>query len=82
MYIGLQSPCCLSRVDHERQIRKRKQRTDIGKYYFVNRAIQLWNQLYVHSIMGYGIIFWGESSGVNKVFILQKKVIRIITNSR
>jgi hypothetical protein len=36
----------------------------------------------VHSIISYGIIFWGDSSCANKVFILQKKVIRITTNSR
>jgi hypothetical protein len=41
----LQKPCYLSRVDHDRKIRSRKQRTDIGKYFFVNRTIQLWNQL-------------------------------------
>jgi hypothetical protein len=27
------------------QIRSRRQRTDIGKYSFVNRSIQHWNQL-------------------------------------
>jgi hypothetical protein len=26
--------------------------------------------------------FWGRSSNVNKLFILQKKIVRIITNSR
>jgi hypothetical protein len=26
-------------------MRSRKQKTDIGKYSFVNRTIQLWNQL-------------------------------------
>ena len=35
----------LSRVDHERKIRNRRQRTDIGKYSFVNRTVQQWNQL-------------------------------------
>jgi len=35
----------LSRVDHVRKIRDRKQRTDIGKYSFVNRTIKDWNQL-------------------------------------
>jgi len=34
-----------SRVDHVRKIRDRKQRTDIGKYSFVNKAIKNWNQL-------------------------------------
>jgi hypothetical protein len=40
----LENPCYLSRVDHNRKIRSRKQKTDIGKYSFVNRTIQLWNQ--------------------------------------
>jgi hypothetical protein len=38
-------PCYLSREDHIRKIRSRKQRTDIGKYSFVNRTIINWNQL-------------------------------------
>jgi hypothetical protein len=41
----LQRPNYLSTVDHERKIRSRRQRTDIGKYSFVNRTIQDWNQL-------------------------------------
>jgi len=36
---------CLCRVDHVREIRDRKQRTDIGKYSSVNRTIKNWNQL-------------------------------------
>jgi hypothetical protein len=32
--------------------------------------------------MSYGIIFWGRSSRFHKVFILQKKIIRIMTNTR
>ena len=35
----------MSRVDHVRKIRDRKQRKDIGKYSFVNRTIKNWNQL-------------------------------------
>jgi hypothetical protein len=41
----LERPCYLSRVNHDRKIRNRKQKTDIGKYSFVNRTIQLWNKL-------------------------------------
>jgi len=37
---------------------------------------------HIHSIISYGIIFWGSSSYANKVVILQKKIIRIITNTR
>jgi len=35
----------LSRGNHNWKIRARKQRTDVGKYSFVNRAIKTWNQL-------------------------------------
>ena len=41
----LKRPYFLSRVDHDWKIRNRRQRTDIGKYSFVNRTIRLWNQL-------------------------------------
>jgi len=41
----LQRPNYLSRMDHEWKIRNRRQRTDIGKYSFVNRTIRLWNWL-------------------------------------
>ena len=41
----LQRPHYLSSVDRERKISSRRQRTDIGKYSFVNRTIQHWNQL-------------------------------------
>ena len=34
----------------------------------------------IRSILSYGIIFWGRSSSVNKLFILQKKIVRIIIN--
>jgi hypothetical protein len=37
---------------------------------------------YFHSLITYGIIFWGNSSHSFHVFRLQKRVIRIITRSR
>jgi hypothetical protein len=37
--------CHLSKSDHNQKIKTRKQRTDVGKYYFVNRTIKIWNQL-------------------------------------
>ena len=36
---------------------------------------------YVHSIITYGIIFWGNSSHSKTIFKSQNRVIRIITNS-
>ena len=41
----LQGPCYLSREDRDWKIRGRKQRTDIGRYCFVNRTVKLWNKL-------------------------------------
>jgi len=38
---SLQSPYRLSRVYHVLKIRDRKQRTEIGKYFFVKRTINL-----------------------------------------
>jgi len=36
---------------------------------------------YFHSIMTYGVIFWGNSTDRNNVFKLQKRAIRLNTNS-
>jgi hypothetical protein len=56
----LQAPSYLSRIDHRWKIRARKQRTDIGKYSFVNRSITDWNQLPEGAI--------GTSHGKNSYF--------------
>jgi len=38
---------------------------------------------YAHSVLSYGIIFWGNSHAhhTNSIFKIQKRIIRIITNS-
>ena len=36
---------------------------------------------YVHSIIAYGVIFWGNSPYSNDIFRLQKRAIRIIMNA-
>jgi len=41
----LRRPYYLSRVEHVRKIRDRRQRKDIGKYSFVNKTIKNWSQL-------------------------------------
>jgi hypothetical protein len=42
---GLLNSYYLIWEDHNRKIRTRKQRTVVGKYFFVNRTIKNWNQL-------------------------------------
>jgi len=37
--------------------------------------------LYAHSIISYGIIFWGNSSYSEDIFKIQKRIIRITMNS-
>ena len=37
---------------------------------------------YIHSVMSYGIIFGGNQPYSDKIFKIQRRVIRIITNSR
>jgi hypothetical protein len=36
---------------------------------------------YVHSLISYGIIFWGDSVHSKLIFKIQKRIIRVITNS-
>jgi len=36
---------------------------------------------YAHSIMSYGLIFWGNSTDSDDIFEIQKRIIRIIMNS-
>ena len=36
---------------------------------------------YAHSIISYGIVFWGNSSFSEVIFKIQKRIIRIIMNS-
>jgi len=70
--VRLQAPSYLSRVDHYSKIRARKQRTDIGKYSFVNRSITDWNKLPEGAIR--------TSNG--KTHIFKTKVRKVKTSKR
>jgi hypothetical protein len=41
-------------------------------------ALQMVYFAYFHSVIKYGIIFWGNSTDADWVFILQKRIIRIM----
>jgi hypothetical protein len=45
-------------------------------------TLRMVNFAYVHLIMSYGITFWGNQLYSDKIFKIQKRAIRIITNSR
>ena len=37
---------------------------------------------YFHTVMTYGLLFWGHSSNSMKIFVLQNQIIRIIMGCR
>ena len=45
-------------------------------------TIRMLHFSYAHSIISYGLIFWGNSSNSIKIFEQQKKILRIMTNSK
>jgi hypothetical protein len=67
----LQPPGYLSSVDHNSKIRTRKQKTDVDKYFFVNRTITDWNQLTEGEI--------GALTG--NTYSFRKRVRKVITSS-
>jgi hypothetical protein len=52
------------------------------KYSLPIETLKIINFPHIHTIMSYGVIFSGNSSSTKKVFLLHKKIIRIITNTR
>ena len=59
----------------------------LGMAFFAVRAIKTFVMLdtlkmvyhsFFYSVINYGLIFWGNSSYRNRIFKLQKKIIRII----
>ena len=62
------APSYLIRVDHHWKIRGRKQRTDIGKYSFVNRYITDWNLLTEGAI--------GTSHGKTRIFKTRARKVK------
>jgi hypothetical protein len=51
------------------------------KYIVPQSTLRTIYYAYIHSILNCSVIFWGRSSNVKKLFILQKKIVRIITNT-
>ena len=66
----LKGPCNLSKDDHSHMIRARKQRTDIGKYSYVNRTLKLWSQLSAEVLATFPC----------KSHIFRKRVRKVIVN--
>jgi hypothetical protein len=69
----LEGPCYLSRDDHDCKIRVRKQRTDIGRYSFVNRSVKLWNQLPAEALVTFPWKSHISRKRVRKVIVCEEK---------
>jgi hypothetical protein len=52
------------------------------KYTVTIEMLRLIYFAHVHSIISYGIMSWGSVSLAQKVFIMQKRIIRVITDMR
>jgi len=84
-FLGLIIDSTLSWKDHVTEITQK-----LNKACYVIRTLTFLRSLevlrmgyfsYFHSIMSYGIIFWGNSHHSVNIFKIQKRIIRIITNS-
>jgi len=53
-----------------------------SKLYLSNDALKMVHYAFFHSVMSYGLIFWGNSINGKCVFKLQKRAIRIIIGAR
>ena len=52
------------------------------KYFMSQDTLRKIYFLYFHSILSYGIIFWENSAYSSNIFKIQKRIIRIIMNTR
>jgi hypothetical protein len=69
----LKGPCYLSGDTDDRKFRARKQRTDMGKYCFVNMTIKLWNQLPAEALATFSCQSHIFVKRVKKVIISEEK---------
>ena len=52
------------------------------KLYLSNTALKMVYYAFFHSVMSYGLIFWGNSTNSKCVFKLQKRAVRIIMGAK
>jgi hypothetical protein len=74
----LLKPCYLSRGDHNWKIRTRKQRTDVGKYCFINRTTKSWNQLPAGLLASFPCKLNTFRKRVKNVVAGQKNQVRVV----
>jgi hypothetical protein len=85
-FLGLIIDDTLSQKQHIDQLIKKMSTAYYAlRYVKYSLPIETLNIIYfahIHIIMSCGVIFWGNCPYTKKVFIFQKKIISIITNTR
>jgi hypothetical protein len=79
-FLGLYLDCCLTRKSHINNLIKKLNSICfmLRKLFFIVNAKMLRTVYFMHfhSQISYGIIFWGSSSSMRNVFIIQKRAVR------
>ena len=84
-FLGLAIDTTLNRKHHIGELTSRMNKASYAirsiKPFMSLDALRSTYFLYARSIISYGIIFWGNSSHIEDIFKIQKRIIRIIMNS-
>jgi len=85
-FLGLIIDKTLSRKNHIHQLMSKLSSVCCAvrtiKAFMLQETLTMIYFSYIYSIMTYGITFWGNSPYSINIFRIQKRIIRIITNSR
>jgi hypothetical protein len=85
-FLGWNIDSSLSWKDHIQQMMFKLGRacyaTRYVKHFMYQDTLRTIYFSYFHSILSYGIIFWGNSEYSSNIFQIQKRIIRIIMNAR
>ena len=84
-FLGLTIDSTLSWKEHVAELTSKLNKAcyaiRVLKPFMTLKALKMIYFAYVHSVLAYGIIFWGDLHHSDSIFKIQKRIIRIITNS-
>jgi hypothetical protein len=85
-FLGIRIDSCLSWRNHIEQVIPKSSAASYAVRVMDHTmnidALRMTYFGYFHTVMDYGMIFWGNSASVDKVFKLQKRTIRIMAGVR
>ena len=79
-FLGIEIDSTLSWKDHVEYLSKKLNTVHYSirvlKTYLDKKQLLMIYHANFHSLLRYGIIFWGQSTEINRIFILQKNILR------